>query len=97
MSEIASIHLNREDPFMLPYDRDYYLRHLAPYHVLHVAKPNKGIGAPRSVILGNMKWRGGNNWIQVVKIWGITRSDTYSYAVRLIRDVNKLKKGSTNE
>ena len=67
--------------------REKTVLYLSTFDQIHIGKPNIGVGQSRTVILA----RQGTQWVQVVKIWGKGKSETYAYAVKLVFDARRLQ------
>lgn len=61
--------------------------YLSTFDQIHIGKPNSGTGQNRTVILA----RQGTQWVQVLKVWGKSKSQTYSYAVKLVFDARRIQ------
>lgn len=88
MVELASIHLNdpnqSEEAFAK--QKEETIQALGQFEQLHIAKPNSGVGKTRTVILA----RSGMHWIQMVKIWGNTKQESYGFAVKLVFEAKRV-------
>lgn len=81
MSVTASIHLG--DP---KFEQQYKqaLEAMKTYVDCYIARPSKGIGQVRSVILGRIP--NTKCWVQFVKIWSNSKTESMQVATKLIWD-----------
>lgn len=77
-----SIHLQQERPSL-----DVVLDYASKFTKVYIAKPNKGEGAERTVLLG--KTVKTNRWVQVLKIWGNSKQDTLDFALIVLKKLKE--------
>lgn len=77
-----SIHLEEEIPPL-----STALDYASKFTNVYIARPNKGEGTERTVLLG--KTRKTNRWVQVLKIWGNNKQDTQNFALNVLKKLKE--------